>query len=190
MESEDDSYDFLRSRSNNVKHNPGVLEYLLKVSKKNDVVLLTFSDTRLSEDANISEEVLKAGSRIWDNYIKILTSKGVNVILILDSPTFLRAPISSCIISYKLFNNVKPCSISKKIATKNRKRQEEFFLQLSKSNRNVFLWDLFPYFCDDDTCTMVKDGKILFLDSNHYKKETAHSIAIEFNEFFFNSLRR
>jgi hypothetical protein len=190
MESEDDSYGFLRSNGKDVRNQPGVFEYLLKVSNKNDVVLFTFSDTRLSKDAKISEELLKAGSRIWDNYIKKLALKGIKVILVLDSPTFSRKPTSSCIIPYKFFDSVRFCSIKKKIAAKKRKRQEEFFLELSKNNRNVFLWDLFPYFCDDETCTMVKDGKILFLDHSHFKKETAHSLAVEFYNFFFNGLRR
>ena len=185
-ESAEDSYGFTRALPGLVKMKPMVFEYLVENAMKDDLVVLSFADHRMDR---MDEDVFNSGREIWSTYINKLESKGVRILLILDTPTF-ENDISACIVSMQLLNNFfDTCSITIENAKKKRRLQEKLFSEMKIKYSNVFVWDIFPHFCDEKKCSMVEGGTLVYEDFNHPAMEKIYGLEQYFLDFLNQEMK-
>ncbi len=179
-ESKEDIYGFTFG-DGNVVYKPKVFEYILKMSLRNDIVFLTFASSRMD---NAPEAQLKEGLEIWKHYLDLLRKKGVLIVLVKDSPIFAKAPVEQCAIQGSLFHNMSACEMNRSLAREARLKQEamfDFFGPIAKT------FDLFPFFCDVDTCSMFQNGSLWYYDHSHYTKDVSLKIAPDLRKFLESS---
>lgn len=180
-ESEDDSYGFTRTKNKKISREPEVFRFLKSETRGGDIVVLTFSTLRI---VGMEKKLLEVGLTYWEPFFDFLEDKGVNVVLFLDTPVFENAPISKCVTFYTLFSNASHCSIARDLAQRKRVLQEEAFYEIQKRHSNVLVYDLFPHFCNEQMCSMLKDGQVVFNDYHHISKEMSLEMGKDFKKFF------
>lgn len=181
-ETEDDIYNFIKNVKTLENERPQVFEHLLRYSQRGDFVVLTFAAYRLGEflDHGINSKP------IWKYYLKELTIKGVNIILINDSPLFsTSSSIEVCIIQSQVFNNFKDCEMPLSLALERRMNQDVFFNYFINGS-SVKNFDLIPQLCDEKVCKKYRNNKLLYFDASHINKSTSKMLSAPFKVFLQN----
>jgi peptidoglycan/LPS O-acetylase OafA/YrhL len=97
-----------------------------------------------------------------DRTVEFLVSRNVATVIILDIPELTYFP-ADCI------KGKVECSFSKAAVLERQKILRAKVAELQRSTPNVHVFDSLDVFCVDgsDTCSILKDGRILYRDSHH-----------------------
>ncbi len=128
----------------------------------NEWVLSRPGQTDVSSNDQVYEEALR------ETLVR-LTAKGKRVILVLDNPNLRFSP-RSCIQNrpIRLDNTVRtPCAISREEFDGRNKIYRALVKKVSREIPHVQIFDAGSKFCDDQWCSAIKDGKLLYRDSSH-----------------------
>ena len=99
-----------------------------------------------------------------------------------DVPLLNSDAIAACILQ-KNFRGDTVCDVSKSASREHARPIIESYSELSSNIENVRFWDLHDLFCQDDICTIDKDGTILFLDKGHLTKSGSELMVQHFDEY-------
>ena len=107
------------------------------------------------------------------NYAKLLDTKGAKIIISNPTPEFPDAWHRLCKGQYdQWFNKFsrKDCTLPKnRFISKGGKYYEiiENLKEISKSSKNIYIFDAFETMCPESTCRFSENGRILYRDSTH-----------------------
>jgi peptidoglycan/LPS O-acetylase OafA/YrhL len=127
-------------------------------SKIDSVILVAYWQLR--------KQLLTLGNSYFSEIIPTvekLSSSGKKVFLIDGTPNFSFLP-TKCKYDWP-FLRIQQCSESHRF-TKQQSQYLPDFIQAANTS-SIELIELSPLFCDGDTCTMAKNGKLFFRDDNH-----------------------
>lgn len=161
------------------KKKPAIFEELLRLGKKNDIAVFTFGSFHMDK---VSPPEFKNALSIWRSYLREYTTKGMRLILILDSPYYPNFPIESCFFDNK-FKTTSRCRITRDTYLKQRSEQEKFFKELQKSNPQIIIWDMIDEFCEKE-CSAITKENINYFDYNHITKDRVIRLERGFSMFF------
>jgi hypothetical protein len=114
----------------------------------------------------LRKELLTSGNSYFSEIIPTvekLSSSGKKVFLIDGTPNFSFLP-TKCKYDWP-FLRIQQCNESHRF-TKQQSQYLSDFIQAANTS-SIELIELSPLFCDGDTCTMAKNGKLFFRDDNH-----------------------
>ncbi len=142
-----------------------------------------------------TEEKIEYGYGLnnWLKELDLILEKtalaNINVVLILPSVEFDKPVLKAGICSEEWFRKPNSdCFVKVKKEYLNNRFPKEYFTSLEKrvqSNRNFYLFDPLPIYCEDDAeeCTRVVNGIIAYGDTNHYNSDGALMMLDSFLEF-------
>lgn len=140
------------------------------------------SDVRLSlithPEITDKNSIMRMALRDTLNY---LTARDRKIIFVLDNPDLNFNP-KSCIESrpLRLTKDLKePCAIPRSSFDKRSKEFRDLANSVLKDFPSVKVFDAATQLCDQDWCWAIKDGKMLYLDSDHLSLEGARVMATE-----------
>ena len=137
-----------------------IFQYVLK-TKSIDTVILTMYWVGIFDinprDSELEKNLL--------NTIQALTASGKKVYLLDDIPRFSFQP-EYCKYTVEGFN--KPnCNVSKNEVLKYEKKYSPILKKVSSQIPSVKFMQLRDILCNDKECSMVKNGVLMYRDSNH-----------------------
>lgn len=180
FDSKNDSHGFTKNKLKIFETKPSVFEFLENEVRKGDVVALTFASSRISR---FTENQLRISFQYWDDFIKVMLSKGVSVLLLLDSPSFNRMSVNRCIFRLKFFDDKSSCIKKVSYVEQNRRKQSYWFNLFSQRYENVFIYDVAKNFCDNKHCSMLKNNELLFIDFHHISKKASLALSDSLRAF-------
>ena len=176
------------------------LDYLENNTKRNDVIILTFHRGHLNK---FRDKHVDLGSTIHinlrtENFIKKMTefnkkmnSKGVQVILVKDTPLMGNiASSESCALSKKYFNS-STCTITRNQDEHTRFLQSFAFDRIASESNNVTIYDPFDYIYKENSTFEVINisNNYLMWDWNHISEFLSVQLASDFrNQKFFQDI--
>ena len=135
---------------------------------------------RLLEDreglANSPTEVFEIGLRRTISYLR---EKGVSVVLVIDIPELVVMP-EDCLA------NKASCEFSRIDVLDRQKVHRDLLAAISRDYEDVVVFDSLDVFCgkEDDTCSILKNGRTLYRDSHHL----SHFGSVEYGKYFSDFL--
>lgn len=161
------------------KDRPAVFEQIIKLGKENDLVVLTFATFHFDK---VKEKHLNKAMKVWGHYIQSYLDKRLRVILVLDSPHYPIFPIESCLFDKK-YGIRNRCEISREDYLSQRKKQENFFIDLKKAHPEIKIWDMIDEFCTKK-CSVFEKEELVYFDYNHLSKSRSLKLEEGFSKFY------
>lgn len=189
-------------------------DYVLSHPEINKVILTNFPGCfQLWGVRSLDNPALTAPEQILSDGIsrtfKALSEAGKEVVWVLDVPTFShdgldRSKIDACAAKVGSIHSLALPLRSALYLSKDKASIDEYCTIPESDNgskeshdllkklieneaekyNNIHVVDLTPVFCQDQTCSMIKNGKMVFLDSSHVNRAGAAIVApLVFNAF-------
>ena len=108
-------------------------------------------------------------------------NKNKDIIFLIDNPSLGFDP-KMCLYGRPFSKNTsikETCTISKSLHDKKRKVYKKLVLSILKDYPNVKVLNTEDILCDNENCYGIKDGKILYRDSDHLSLEGGKLISKE-----------
>lgn len=137
-----------------------IFSYVLQENSISTILLTAHWQDRLRPEV-IPDHYMEK----FDKVLSVLHAAGKTIYLTDDSPTFTFDP-QKCA-SARFLSSGSRCSESKAIFDMQHARFTAFIEPLLKDHPYVTVIPTAHYFCDNHTCTMRKDGKLLYRDNQH-----------------------
>lgn len=189
--------DFPLGFINSNRRQSKIFEYIIEHAKPRDVVMISFHRGHLNE---VRDEHIPLSRNITvteqeenfyinaDRYFRKLAGKGVEIILVRDTP-LMGAQVASttCLLQIKLFGHSK-CKVKLEQDLHTRKRQDRLFDKLRRNFSNVYIWDPLPFIYRDrsDLDVVDQSGEYLMMDWNHITSYESMRLSEYFQPFFLN----
>jgi hypothetical protein len=141
-----------------------ILEYVSKSKTIKIVIINAYWSVR-----GVPREELNAS-------LDYILKSGKQILITDDVPTFSTDPYYC---KFPPFGKIKDslCEQSKLLSSRSINEYRDDLQELISSKKDVVLVSVFNDFCNSLTCSMVKDGKLLFRDSNHLNLEGSDFVA-------------
>lgn len=104
---------------------------------------------------------------ILANLVLLLEASGKKVYLMQDVPSFGFYPEDNCTINRRFSGNKNRCEIPEKLYLDSNLIVKEAFGYVEKRSSKVKILNVRDYFCRNDLCSMMQNGKVIFRDDNH-----------------------
>lgn len=110
--------------------------------------------------------------------IQMFVGKGLEVIVVGDTPQFRLHPMEHCV---KRFKNevIINCKVPRRDVQFEHSELKRWFHESVAKIPNVSVVDLDNVFCDEEECFLVKDGVLLFRDMHHLAEGGSHLVEKE-----------
>lgn len=133
----------------------------------------------------ISNPEIKDKREVWEIAMRKTLDKAINknkdIIFLIDNPSLGFDP-KMCLYGRPFSKNTsikETCTISKSLHDKKRKVYKKLVLSILKDYPNVKVLNTEDILCDNENCYGIKDGKILYRDSDHLSLEGGKLISKE-----------
>jgi peptidoglycan/LPS O-acetylase OafA/YrhL len=143
------------------------LEYIKKTSRFDTIYITGLWVEKIPSMLN---KYQKPYTEMINKFIDEIAPHFNKIIILSDVPSFSFSPIKCANLRSpfnKKFTGIKNCSEGSEVYLV---KQQEVFTRLKgiiRPNKKVSFIDLFDSFCKDRACSMSKDGKLAYRDSNH-----------------------
>lgn len=144
--------------------NPGFKSFFQEIQKDRGIQTVIISAYWIAS----TTEFVPTGSSLGvelEKAIDLITNAGKQVYLIVDNPSF-HFPPEFCRYS-RLPTTTPRCSEDKSVFLDQLGLYFETLKKIETENSKVKILDPSNLMCDDRVCSMVRDGKLLYRDSNH-----------------------
>jgi hypothetical protein len=199
----DDPNDFPHSfwKHSDATHQSLVLNEILNSARAGDIVVVAFHRGYLNRDRDVhsrrnqmpTQHELILRSLAWRNFnalASLLEDKGVNLLLIRDTPMLLTndVPVTTCQLQQYFFRK-NQCDVSRIQDTATRWGQDLLFSRLKASRPNVYVWDPRDSLLLDGYYYSYRlgDQRFVMRDQNHLTREFSLSLAPQFLVFLLKS---
>jgi hypothetical protein len=171
------------------------VEYIIENSKSEDIVMISFHRGHLNDSR---DEHIPLGQRIEPNNkvgnfyrnaedaFRRLAQKGVNILLVKDTPLMASTTKSSaCLLQLKAFGQ-SICKVNREQDLHTRSRQDSLFEELKKNLPNVQVWDPLPLMYGQNDFLDVVDtsGAYVMMDWHHITEYESKKLSGAFFSFF------